>query len=302
MTAPARSLQFSGAPLVARRINPTPVVHDDLALIDLSPRGTHNRWGDTIVRWRGRVLRVASPIVILIVWQLVSSFGIVAPQILPPPTDILAAFRELIALGDLQSALPTSLSRSLTGLALGGGIGLVIGLFAGLWRIGEEVFDAPLQMLRTIPFVALVPLFITWFGIDEEAKITVITAASIFPMYLNTYAGVRGIDPKLIEAATIFGLNRRQIALHVILPTAVPSILVGLRYAAGVSLLALVVAEQINARSGIGYILNNANMNQRSDIIIAGILVYAGLGIAIDIIMRGLEKAALPWRPKIALA
>jgi sulfonate transport system permease protein len=157
-------------------------------------------------------------------------------------------------------------------------------------------------MLRTIPFVALVPLFITWFGIDEEAKITVITAASIFPMYLNTYAGVRGIDPKLIEAATIFGLNRRQIALHVILPTAVPSILVGLRYAAGVSLLALVVAEQINARSGIGYILNNANMNQRSDIIIAGILVYAGLGIAIDIIMRGLEKAALPWRPKIALA
>ncbi len=175
-------------------------------------------------------------------------------------------------------------------------------MFAGLWRIGEEIFDAPLQMLRTIPFIALVPLFITWFGIDEPAKVIVIVAATIFPMYLNTYAGVRGIDPKLIEAARIFGLDDRQTAIHVILPTALPSILVGLRYAAGVSLLALVVAEQINAHSGIGYILNNANMNQRSDIIIAGIIVYAALGILTDLTMRLIERVALPWRPRLALA
>lgn len=273
-----------------------------LALVDLTPRARTSRIAEIWSRWRGRLLRVGSPVAILAVWQMVAVFGIVAPEVLPPPTDIVIAFRELIVMGDLQAALPASLSRSLSGLAIGGSIGLAVGLFAGLWRIGEEIFDAPLQMLRTIPFIALVPLFITWFGIDETAKIIVIIAATIFPMYLNTYAGVRGVDPKLTEAARIFGLNDRQIALHVILPTALPSILVGLRYSAGISLLALVVAEQINARSGIGYILNNANMNQRPDIIIAGVIVYAALGIGTDLVMRLVERVALPWRPKIVLA
>ena len=281
---------------------PVPTLGAQRRLVELGPQAGpstgHARWG----RWRGRLVRFSSPLVILAVWQLSGTMGLIRPEVLPPPADILLAFQELIALGDLQAALPVSLGRSFTGLAIGGSIGLLLGLFAGLWRIGEEIFDAPLQMLRTIPFIALVPLFITWFGIDEEAKIIVIIAATIFPMYLNTYAGVRGIDPKLIEAATIFGLNHRQIAIHVILPTALPSILVGLRYAAGVSLLALVVAEQINAYSGIGYILNNANMNQRSDIIIAGIIVYALLGIATDLVMRLVERTALPWRPKVALA
>ena len=271
------------------------------ARVDLTSR--HARTGRTgaALRWRGRLLRGIVPLLLVGLWQLVSVLGLVTPEVLPPPTDVVAAFAELIALGDLQAALPASLARSLAGLALGGTVGLVLGLFAGLWRVGEEVFDAPLQMLRTIPFIALIPLFITWFGIDETAKISLITAASVFPMYLNTYGGVRGIDPKLIEAGTIFGLSRRQIALHVILPTALPSILIGLRYAAGVSLLALVAAEQINARSGIGYILNNAKMNQRPDIIIAGIIVYAGLGIATDLIMRAIEKSALPWRPNLVL-
>jgi sulfonate transport system permease protein len=248
------------------------------------------------------MLRAAMPLAILLIWQLTSTFGLVTPEVLPSPSDIGSAFAELVRLGDLQGALPVSLGRALTGLAIGGTTGLTIGLFAGLWRIGEGLFDAPLQMLRTIPFIALVPLFITWFGIGELAKLMVIIAATIFPMYLNTYAGVRSVDPKLIEAASIFGLSHRQTAWHVILPTALPSILVGLRYASGAALLALVVAEQINASSGIGYILNNANMNQRSDIIIAGILVYAALGIAIDLLMRLVEHLALPWRAKLVLA
>ncbi|WP_292853866.1 ABC transporter permease [Nostoc sp. NMS8] len=273
-----------------------------LVLVDLSARSKRSPWHEVWDLWRGRLLRVASPALIIILWQMVSVFGIVPPQILPSPTDILAAFAELIRLGDLQEALPTSLSRSLTGLAIGGTIGLGLGLFAGLWRIGEEIFDAPLQMLRTIPFIALVPLFITWFGIDETAKIIVITVATIFPIYLNTYAGVRGVDPKLLEAATVFGLSRQETVRHVILPTALPSILVGLRFSAGTSLLALVVAEQINARSGIGYILNNANANQRADIIIAGIIVYAVLGITNDVVMRLIERLALPWRPNIVLS
>jgi sulfonate transport system permease protein len=274
---------------------------DNDGLIDLSPQPSLARRHAARARWHRALPRVAVPLAILLVWQLSSSFGLVAPEVLPSPSEIVSAFAELLRLGDLQAALPVSLGRAVIGLAIGGGSGLIIGLFAGLWRIGEGIFDAPLQMLRTIPFIALVPLFITWFGIDELAKLMVIIAATIFPMYLNTYAGVRGVDPKLIEAASIFGLSHRQTAWHVILPTALPSILVGLRYASGAALLALVVAEQINASSGIGYILNNANMNQRSDIIIAGILVYAALGIGIDLLMRLLEHLALPWRPKLVL-
>lgn len=293
--------------LRTRAASPLPVEAADVAavnpaLADLTPRTkasrVHAAWG----AWRGRLVRITSPVLLVLLWQAASIAGYVPREVLPSPADIIAAFRELIVLGDLQEALPVSLSRSLAGLAIGGATGLVVGAFAGLWRIGEEIFDAPLQMLRTIPFIALVPLFITWFGIDEFAKIIVIIAATVFPMYLNTYAGVRGVDPKLIEAARVFGLDGPATAVHVILPTALPAILVGLRYSAGISLLALVVAEQINARSGIGYILNNANMTQRSDILIAGIIVYAALGIAIDVAMRLLERVVLPWRPKLALA
>ncbi|WP_244828978.1 ABC transporter permease [Caballeronia sp. TF1N1] len=281
---------------------PAPRASGAQTLVELP---TRERARTTTLNWkliRSRSLRVGVPIAIVVLWQLVSSLQLIAPETLPPPTVILAALKELVADGELQSAIGVSLARAATGLAIGGGIGLIAGLFAGLWRVGEEVVDAPLQMLRTIPFIALIPLFITWFGIGEGAKIAVILAATIFPMYLNTYAGVRGVDPKLLEAATVFGLSSRQVALRIILPTALPSILVGLRYASAVALLALVVAEQINAQNGIGYILVNANQNQRADIIIAGILVYAALGILTDLIMRGLEHVALPWRPRFELA
>jgi sulfonate transport system permease protein len=289
---PVMSQQSTTAPLEAQ---PGPF------LVDLSPRATGERWGAAWQSWGGGARRVASPLALLLLWQLAVELAIVPRQVLPAPSQIVAAFGELIDTGELQRALPASIGRSLLGLAIGGSIGLAIGLFAGLWRIGEEIFDAPLQMLRTVPFIAAVPLFIIWFGIDEPVKIIVILAATVFPVYLNTYAGVRGVDPKLIEAATIFGLSHIRIIRHVILPTAMPSILVGIRYAAGISLLALVVAEQINARAGIGYILTNANTNQRSDIIIAGIIVYAALGILTDIIMRRVESAVLPWKPQHAV-
>ncbi|MDR5836316.1 ABC transporter permease [Caballeronia sp. LZ034LL] len=272
------------------------------SLIDLPTRAAARRGTQRRAALRSRSLRIGVPVAIVVLWQLASSLQLVTPETLPPPTVIFAALKELIADGELQSAIGVSLVRAATGLAIGGGIGLIAGLLAGLWRIGEEVIDAPLQMLRTIPFIALIPLFITWFGIGEGAKVAVILAATIFPMYLNTYAGVRGVDPKLLEAASVFGLSGRQVAWRIILPTALPAILVGVRYASAVALLALVVAEQINAQNGIGYILVNANQNQRADIIIAGILVYATLGIVTDLVMRALEHLALPWRPRFELA
>lgn len=265
---------------------------------DLSPGTRRRRRAGSNRQWVRVAFRVLGPLLVLALWQLSSSTGWISDQLLPSETTVLAAFRELWRDGDLQAALPISLRRAGEGFLIGGSIGLGLGLVSGLWRIGEELLDSSLQMLRTVPFIALIPLFMLWFGIGEQAKISLISAACIFPVYLNTYAGVRGVDPKIVEAGTVFGLRRWSLIRHVILPLSLPSILVGIRYGLGVSLLALVAAEQINASSGIGYILINANQNARADIVIAGVLVYALLGISVDILMRLIEKAALPWRAK----
>jgi sulfonate transport system permease protein len=283
-------------------------VHDDLQVLrepeivadldDLSPGSGRRRRARLNRQWTRVAFRVLGPLLVLVVWQVSSSTGWISDQLLPSETTVLAAFRELWRDGDLQAALPISLRRAGEGFLIGGSIGLVLGLLSGLWRIGEELLDSSLQMLRTIPFIALIPLFMLWFGIGEQAKISLIAAACIFPVYLNTYAGVRGVDPKVVEAGTVFGLRRWSLIRQVILPLSLPSVLVGIRYGLGVSLLALVAAEQINASSGIGYILINANQNARADIVIAGVLVYALLGISVDVLMRLVEKAALPWRAR----
>ncbi len=270
-------------------------------LEDLSPTLAQRSWRNTLRAWRGPLLRVTVPALLLLVWQISSALHLFSEQLLPAPTAVLAAYAELWRTGDLQLALVASLQRAFAGLAIGASLGLVLGIWAGLWKLGEEIFDAPLQMLRTIPFIAIVPLLVMWFGIEEKPKIILIAAATVFPMYLNTYHGVRGVDAKLIEAAQVFGLGGWRLSLRVILPTALPQILTGLRYALGVSLLALVLAEQINALEGMGHILLVANLNQRTDIIIAGVLVYALFGIFVDLFMRLVEKYTLPWRVRVSL-
>lgn len=251
------------------------------------------RGSSRTARW---AVRLAVPVLILAVWQVTASLGLLSPTVLPGPLTILESYQELWATGDLQAALPISLQRAGIGLLIGGVAGLLLGVAAGLWVVAERVYDAPLQMLRTVPFIAMVPLFVVWFGIGEESKVALIVGASIFPVYLNTYHGIRAIDRRLLEVGRTFGLSRREAIRFIVVPLAMPAILVGWRYAAGTALLALVAAEQINTTSGIGYILNTANQFQRTDIIIAGILVYAALGIVVDVVMRLLERALLPWR------
>ncbi|GFG53214.1 ABC transporter permease [Mycolicibacterium agri] len=249
-----------------------------------------------VARFRALSVRFVIPIVLVAVWQAVSGWGWLSPTVLPGPLTIVESYRELWAAGDLQAALPISLQRAGSGLLIGGTAGLVLGVAAGLWSVAERVYDAPLQMLRTIPFIAMVPLFVVWFGIGETSKVALIVGASIFPVYLNTYHGIRGIDRRLLEVGDTFELSRAEAIRLIVVPLSMPAILVGWRYAAGTALLALVAAEQINTTSGIGYILNTANQFQRTDIIIAGILIYAALGIVVDMIMRLIERLVLPWR------
>jgi len=279
-----------------------PASADD-SLIDLSPK---NRGRDKVrqrVRfWSGWTLRIGVPVLLIVIWQLAVSWGDVSEDVLPSPTTIVEAYQYLWDNGSLQAAIPVSLRRAGEGLLIGGTIGLILGIFAGLWKIGEETFDATLQMLRTVPFIALVPLFVTWFGIDEPSKLALITAAAMFPLYLNTFHAVKGVDQKLVEAGRTFGLSGFQIARRIIFPTALPGILTGVRFACSFSLLSLVLAEQVNSTAGIGYLIINAQNNQRPDIVIAGIWIYAVLGILIDFVMRGAERLALPWRGRVSIA
>lgn len=243
--------------------------------------------------------RFVSPVVLVLLWEGLSRAGVISPRTIAAPSAILASAWGLTVTGELPFNLLVSLLRVMAGFAIGTVAGIVLASVAGLSRLGEDVVDAPMQMLRTLPFLALVPLFILWFGIGELPKVALVTLGAIFPVYLNLFAGIRGVDPKLIEAARIFGLSGAALVWRVVLPGALPSLLVGLRYALGVSWLSLVVAEQINATAGIGHLINDARDFLRTDIIVVGLLVYALLGLGADSAVRWLERRALRWRPTV---
>lgn len=241
--------------------------------------------------------RLISPLVLVALWQIGAMAGLISPRTLAAPTTILATAWGLIVTGELPHHMLVSLARVSVGLLIGVSLGTALAVAAGLSRLGEEVLDAPMQMLRTLPFLGLVPLFILWFGIGETPKIALVALGSMFPIYLNVFAGIRGVDRKLVEAAQVFGLNRASMIRHVILPAALPQGLVGLRYSLGVGWLSLVVAEQINADAGIGYLINDARDFLRTDVIVVGLLVYALLGLLADALVRRLERRALLGRP-----
>jgi sulfonate transport system permease protein len=247
-----------------------------------------------------RFRRVLGPVAIVVLWQLLSSSGIVSPRVLAAPTVVIETGWNLLATGELQNHLWVSLGRVARGLFLGITAGLSLALVAGLFRLGEDLLDPVLQMVRTLPVLALVPLFILWFGIGETPKVLLVALGTLFPVYLNTYAGIRSIDNKLIEAASTIGLNRWGLIAHVILPGALPSALVGLRYSLGVAWLVLVVSEQINATAGIGYLMTNAREFLRTDIIVVGLVVYSLLGLSTDLLVRILERRILVWRVSFA--
>jgi sulfonate transport system permease protein len=241
--------------------------------------------------------RAIGPLVLLAIWETASRTGVLPDRILAAPSQIFVTLWELILSGEIGSNVLVSLQRVATGLAVSLTLGTALALIAGLTRQGEVAVDSTMQMARTLPFLGLVPLFILWFGIGEFTKIALIAFATTFPMYLTLYSGIRGIDSKLVEAARLFGLSYPQLIVHVILPGALPSFLVGLRYSLGVSWLSLVAVEQINATAGLGYLINNARDFMRTDVIVVCLLVYSLLGLATDLLVRGIEHYALAWRP-----
>jgi sulfonate transport system permease protein len=267
---------------------------DEPSALDLVPLVPTSSRRTRVPRW---LRRTTGPLVLLALWQLLSSTGVLASDVLASPGRIAEVGWDQIDSGSLTSAMATSLQRVAIGLLLGTVIGTGLALVSGLFRIGEDLVDAPVQMLRTVPFVGLIPLFIIWFGIGEAPKVAIITLGVTFPLYLNVYAGIRGVDSQLIEAGESLGLSRWGLVRHVVLPGALPNAMTGLRYSLGIAWLALVFAEQINADAGIGFLMVQARDFLQTDVIVVCLIVYAFLGLLADFVVRTLERLLLQWRP-----
>ncbi len=245
------------------------------------------------------LLRLASPVALLVAWQLLTNAGVISADIVAPPLQIAASFAEEIANGNLLSNLLVSLGRVAISIMLALIIGTTLAATAGLTKAGEIAIDPLIQILRSLPFLGLIPLFIIWLGIGEPSKICLITFGATFPIYLNLYGGLRGADVKLIEAGRMLGLSTLEIIVRIALPAALPSFLIGLRQAIAIAWLSLVVVEQVNATSGLGYMINDARDFMRTDIILICLAVYGLLGLLSDALIRGAESRLLAWRPKV---
>ncbi len=244
-----------------------------------------------------RLLPWLVPLLLLVVWQLASALGWMSNRVLPAPLDVIKAAWTLALSGDLWLHVQVSAGRALLGLAVGGGLGLLFGLLTGSVRLFETLLDSTIQMVRNIPALAMIPLVILWFGIDESAKLFLIAVAVFFPIYLNTFHGIRNVDPGLIEMGRSYGLSRWSLYTQIILPGALSSILVGLRFSLGLMWVILIVAETISAQAGIGYLTMNAREFLQTDIVLVGILLYAALGKLADWFARALERYWLRWHP-----
>jgi sulfonate transport system permease protein len=244
----------------------------------------------------------AFPVAVLLAWEAASQSGLIAPRLLPAPSAVAIAFWENARSGVLFQHMAASAWRALQGMAIGGGIGFLLGVLNGVSRPAETLLDSSLQMLRNVPHLAIIPLVILWFGIDETAKIFLVSIGVAFPIYLNTFHGIRTVDPALIEMARIYGLSRWALFWRVILPGALPSVLVGLRFSLGIMWLTLIVAETISASSGIGYMTMNAREFLQTDVVLLGIIIYALLGKFADTLTRILERRALSWHPSYQVA
>ncbi len=244
-----------------------------------------------------RLLPWLVPLLLVSVWQISSVQGWISVRVLPAPLSVVDAAWTLAESGELWKHVQISAGRALLGLAVGGGLGLALGLLTGSIRWAETLLDSTIQMVRNIPALALIPLVILWFGIDETAKLFLISVAVFFPIYINTFHGIRNVDVGLIEMGRTYGLSQWGLYRQIILPGALSSILVGLRFSLGLMWVILIVAETISAQAGIGYLTMNAREFLQTDVVLVGILLYAILGKLADVFAKALERYWLRWHP-----
>jgi sulfonate transport system permease protein len=267
------------------------------ALTTFPPLGQN--WRQRI--FQGKLFAVlapwAIPLGLVLVWQLLSQLGWISNRLLPSPAAVLQAGWQLAITGELWVNVKVSALRAATGFAIGGTLGFILGLLNGTFHLSERLLDTSVQMLRNIPHLAMIPLVILWFGIGEEGKIFLVSIGVLFPIYINTFHGIRTVDAGLLEMGKVYGLKPHELFWQVLLPGALPSVLIGVRYALGIMWLTLIVAETIANDAGIGYMAMNAREFLQTNVVIFSILMYALLGKLADSIARWLESRLLQWHP-----
>ncbi|BCJ55327.1 aliphatic sulfonates transporter permease [Actinoplanes sp. NBRC 14428] len=251
-------------------------------------------------RRRGLPYKVISwtvPVLLLVAWELLARAGVIAPNVLPAPSSVGTTAWRLTETGELPTHLWESLKRAAIGLAIGGSLGLVLGTLTGFSRLGEAIVDRNIQIVRAIPFLAILPLVMVWFGVGESGRYFLVALGTLFPIYLNTVLGIRQVDPKLLEMGRVVGLPKLRLVRTVILPGALPSVLLGVRLALTNAWLALVIAETVGAPAGIGFMATNAREFLQTDVIVLVIVLYALIGLTTDLFARFLERRLLAWHP-----
>ncbi|PFA91818.1 MULTISPECIES: ABC transporter permease [Bacillus] len=242
------------------------------------------------------VRAITIPVIILIIWQLAGVFGLVSKTVLPTPLDIFLAFQELIKTGELFGHLSISVFRAAAGFFIGGGLGIILGMIVGFSTRSEQYLDPSVQMLRTVPHLAVAPLFVLWFGFGETSKVLLIADGAFFPLYVNAFLGIRGVDSKLFDVARVLEFSKRKLITKLILPAALPNLLLGARLSLGVAWVSLVVAELMGSTEGIGYMIMDARQFSNTDIVFVGIIIFAFVGKFSDSLVRLLEVKFLRWR------
>ncbi|MBJ8080947.1 ABC transporter permease [Bacillus cereus group sp. N14] len=242
------------------------------------------------------VRAITIPIIVLIIWQLAGVFDLVSKTVLPTPLDILLAFQELIKTGELFGHLSISVFRAAAGFFIGGSLGIILGTIVGFSTRSEQYLDPSVQMLRTVPHLAVAPLFVLWFGFGETSKVLLIADCAFFPLYVNAFLGIRGVDSKLFDVARVLEFSKRKLITKLILPAALPNLLLGARLSLGVAWVSLVVAELMGSTEGIGYMIMDARQFSNTDIVFVGIIIFAFVGKFSDSLVRLLEVKFLRWR------
>jgi len=227
---------------------------------------------------------------------VLSATGWLDPRTLPAPWTAISTGADLVREGRLQANLAVSAARAASGLLVGGVAGVLLAFLSGLSLLGGYLIDGIVQLKRGIPILAIIPFMILWFGIGEPMKIAVIAVAAFFPIYIQTHSALRAIDLRYVELAETLGLTRWQFLRRIVIPGALPGFLLGLRFGATAAWLALVVIEQLNASSGIGYMVTLARNYAQTDVMLVGLVVYALLGFGTDNLVRWAERRLLTWR------
>ncbi|SDD58132.1 sulfonate transport system permease protein [Paenibacillus sp. UNCCL117] len=242
------------------------------------------------------LLGLLPPILLIAAWQVLGDLGVISSLLFPTPLRIVQAGIRLAQTGELAGNLRISVLRALAGFALGASLGLAFGILVGLFRRTERALDPTVQMIRMVPHLAIAPLFILWFGIGETSKILLIAKGAFFPLYINSFMGIRGVDNKLFDVTRVLGFSRWKQIVRLVIPAALPNILLGVRISLGVSWLGLVVAELMGSTAGIGYLMSDARQFSKTPIVFVGILIFALFGILTDLLVRALERKWLSWR------